>query len=42
MEALDNLAKTQLLQREPPDQAEFEGMVADWISNGSLIIACCC
>lgn len=27
MEALDNLVKTHLLQREPPDQAEFDGMV---------------
>ncbi len=28
MEALDNLVKTQLLNREPPDQAEFDGMVS--------------
>jgi len=27
MDALDNLVKTHLLQREPPDQAEFDGMV---------------
>jgi len=28
MNALDNLVKTKLLNREPPDQAEFAGMLA--------------
>ena len=28
METLDNLVKTHLLQREPPDQTEFDGMVS--------------
>lgn len=27
MEALDNLVKMHLLQKEPPDQTEFDGMV---------------